>query len=131
MEDSICLDTNILVDLLRNKDEAVMWAEENEGNKVLATTIINVFELYSGAYKAINSESKILAVKKLIERLQILYFGDKCAEEAGRLNAQLEDEGASLDKRDLFIGAIALSEGFALKTDNKKHFSRIIGLKVV
>ena len=63
MENSICLDTNILVDLLRNKSDAVKWVEENESNNILATTIINVFELYSGAYKAHDSENKILAVK--------------------------------------------------------------------
>ncbi len=131
MENSICLDTNILVDLLRNKSDAVKWVEENESNNILATTIINVFELYSGAYKAHDSENKILAVKKLVGKLKILYFNDNGAEEAGRLNAQLESKGASLEKRDLFIGAIALLEGFALKTDNKKHFLRIVGLKVI
>ena len=64
MGDSICLDTDFLVDLLRNKSEAVQWVKEHEDEDILATTIVNVYEIYSGAYKSA-LESKILAVKEL------------------------------------------------------------------
>ena len=131
MANSICLDSDILIDFLRNKKEAVDWIKQNEQNNTLATTIINVFELYSGAYKRNNSERGIVAVKNLVERLRILSFSLDSAERAGRENSRLEREGISVEKRDLFIGVIALNEGFSMKTNNKKHFLKIDGLKIV
>lgn len=131
MGSSICLDSDFLIDLLRNKKEAVEWTKDNEENNILGTTIINLFELYSGAYRAANFENKLAAVKKLESRLKILNFSLKSAEEAGKQNALLDKKGMQIEKRDLFIGVIALSEGFSLKTNNKKHFYRIEGLRVV
>lgn len=130
MEDSICLDSDFLIDFLRNKPEAVNWIKENE-EKVLATTIINAFELYSGAYRAKDCEEKLTALKKLLEKLKILNFSLKSAEKAGKQDALLEKSGKAIDKRDLFIGIIALTEGFSIKTNNKKHFQRIDGLNVL
>ena len=131
MGNSICLDSDFLIDLLRNKQEAVNWIKEHERRDILATTIVNIFELYAGAYKTNESDKKVLAIKELSERLKILSFKIKCAEEAGRQNALLEKEGNAIEKRDLFIGTIAFTEGFALKTNNKRHFERIKGLQII
>ena len=131
MGNSICLDSDFLIDLLRNKKEAAEWIKDNEENNILGTTIINLFELYSGAYRAANFENKLVAVKKLESKLKILNFSLRSAEEAGKQNALLDKKGMQIEKRDLFIGVIALSEGFSLKTNNKKHFYRIEGLRVV
>jgi predicted nucleic acid-binding protein len=131
MENSVCLDTDILIDFLRNKGEVVDWIIKNEEKNVFSTTIINLFELYFGAYKSQNFQDKISAVKKLEEKLKIIYFSEKSAETAGRIGAELEKKGNLIDKRDLFIGTIALTEGYAIKTNNKKHFSRIDGLSIV
>lgn len=130
MEDSVCLDSDVLIDFLRNKKEAVEWVKENESSKNLATTIINVFELYAGVYKSKNQQNNLAVLDSLIERLKILPFSLKSAQEAARQNASLEKKGQIIDKRDLFIGSIALTEGASLKTNNKKHFSRIERLKI-
>ncbi len=50
---------------------------------------------------------------------------------AAHIGARLEAQGNALESRDLFTGAIALEHGFALKTRNAKHFSRIPGLTVL
>lgn len=130
MEDSICLDTDILIDLLRNNSETISWIKENKNNFKLVTTIISVFELFAGAYKAVNLKRKLKDIRELIEKLEILNISLEIAEEAGRQKAILEEKGINLDIRDLFIGSIALSNNFPLKTNNKKHFSRIEGLKL-
>ncbi len=36
-----------------------------------------------------------------------------------------------IEMRDLFIGTIALEEGFAVATQNRDHFKRIPGLQVL
>jgi len=131
MENPICLDSDFLIDLLKNKKEAVQWIRDHEEKDILATTIINIFELYSGIYRLENTENELLAIKKLTEKLIILNFTLKSAEESGRQYALLVKSGNIIEKRDLFIGVIALSEGFSIKTNNRKHFERIKGLKIV
>jgi len=131
MEDSVCLDTDILVDLLRDNPEVVKWIEDNKDKFEFVTTVVNVFELYSGAYKAKDGKKKIKDVEELIEKLTILDFLIKDSKEAGRFRVILEKKGKIIDIRDLFIGTIALTNGCSLKTNNKKHFSRIEGLRVV
>lgn len=131
MGDFICLDSDILINFLRNEEHAVNWIRENEDKNTLATTIINIFELFAGAYRARDSEKKLAAVQELASNLKILPFSFESAEEAGKQDAELEKSGEALDKRDLFIGIIALKEGFAIKTGNSRHFSRIKGLRVI
>ena len=93
MEDSICLDTDILADFLRNKHYAITWIEEHEEECVLATTIINIFELYYGAYKSHSPEKEVEAIEELIDRLEILDFSLNSVNEAGKQKARLEKEG--------------------------------------
>lgn len=130
MADSICLDTDILIDFLRNDLQTVEWIKNNENKVILATTVINLFELYAGANKVKNSREKIIAVDKLAERLQVLNFSIEVSKEAGMQKAFLEQNGNDLDIRDLFIGIISKSQNFSLKTNNKRHFSKISGLKL-
>jgi len=130
MEDRICLDTDILIDLLRNKPEVVSWIKENESKYNFVTTIINAFELFAGAYKSFNPEKKLEDIQELIEKLEILNLSLETVQEAGKQNAMLGEKGIELDFRDIFVGTIALANKIALKTNNKKHFERIDGLKL-
>ena len=131
MEDTITLDTDILVDLLREIPETLIWIKEHKDKYELSTTIINVFELYAGAYKDVNVEKKVSDINELLQNLKILDFNLESAKISGKQKALLENEGLILDVRDLFIGSIALSNNIPLKTNNKKHFSRIQGLRLV
>lgn len=129
MENAICLDSDFLIDFLRKKEYALTWVKDNEDRCTLATTIINAFELFTGAYSY--DENAIKAVENLISKLRILDFSLKSAKESGKQYAELSKSGKMIKHRDLFIGIIALTEGFSMKTNNLKHFSRIKGLKIV
>lgn len=128
MED-ICIDTDILVDFLRNKPKAIEFIETNELANNLATTYINLFELYYGAMSSISKEHNITSVEKLSSRLRILNLSERSVKEAGRILAELEKGGNPVDFRDVLIGAIALTEGFSIKTKNLKHFNLIGNLR--
>lgn len=124
MEDRICLDTDFLVNFLRNKKEEVDFILEHESKVLFATTYINLFELYYGAYKYSNPQ-KILKVEELSHRLPVLNLSQEAVKKAGKIVALLEKEGNTIDFRDALIGCIAQIEGFCLKTNNKKHFNKI------
>lgn len=129
--ENICLDTDILVDVLRNKQEAIAFIESNEITNNLATTYVNIFELYYGAMMSSSKEHNLIAVEKLSSRLRILNLSKASVHEAGRTMAELTKEGNSVDFRDVFIGTIALTEGFGIKTRNIKHFNKIKNLRII
>ena len=131
MEDNICLDTDFLVNFLRNKKEEREFIGNNEEKSNLATTYINVFELFYGAYKSNEHENNVKAVKELINRLYILNLSEESSRKAGEILARLEKEGNLVDFRDLLIGVIALTNNFSIKTNNVKHFSKIKELTVL
>ncbi|TMI23718.1 type II toxin-antitoxin system VapC family toxin [Candidatus Bathyarchaeota archaeon] len=126
----LVLDTTVLIDHLRSKNRDTL-ASRLEGRAELATTIINRFELYYGAYKSKDVRRNLTSVKGVFSTLQVLSMTEGAAEQAGRLLAQLEAKGRPIESRDLFVGAIALEEGYAVLTDDLEHFERIPGVQVV
>ena len=129
VDDKICLDTDVLVNFLRNKKEETDFITKHEGNILFVTTYINLFELYYGAFKS-SVPANVARVEELQHRLKILNLSKPAVEKAGRILANLERTGTPIDFRDLLIGCIAHTEGFCIKTRNKKHFERIEGLLV-
>ncbi|MDI6847581.1 MAG: type II toxin-antitoxin system VapC family toxin [Candidatus Bathyarchaeia archaeon] len=127
----VILDSTILIGVLRNKREEAELIRELEAETKLATTTINAFEVYYGAYKSKDVQRNLASVKGLLSTLELLTVDEGSAETAGQVLAELESEGQSIDVRDLFIGCVAVSYGFTVLTHNKQHFQRIPKLHVV
>jgi tRNA(fMet)-specific endonuclease VapC len=128
----VVIDTDILIDLLRNVKTTVNFISEIESKgALLATTIINAFELYHGAYKSKKREENLAATRKLLDRLVIIKMGLKSAEAAGYIYADLEAKGQPIGLRDAIIGAITLTKGYALATRNVEHLKKIPGLTLM
>jgi tRNA(fMet)-specific endonuclease VapC len=126
------IDTDILIDLLRNVKKVVAFLTEiEESRSLLSTTVINAFELYHGAHKSREREQNLLATRKLLNRLILLPLGPRSAETAGRIYAQLETKGQPIGLRDALIGAITLTKGYTIVTRNVEHFQKITGLTVI
>ncbi len=126
------IDTDLLIDLLRNQKRATAFvAKLEEKNYVLATTTINIFELHHGAHKSQESEKNLQAIHILTSRLIILPFTSKAAQKAGHIYAQLERQGQPIGLRDTLVSAIALTLEYSVATRNKAHFSRISELEVI
>lgn len=130
MADRICLDTTVLVDLLRNKSETVEWMKTAEKTSLLTTTFINAFELFTGAFLSQAKDKNIRATEALLQRLRLLTLSHESARRAGECYALLQKEGNIVEIRDILIGSIALAEGCSIKTRNVKHFTRISGIVV-
>jgi predicted nucleic acid-binding protein len=126
------IDTDILIDLLRNRKEAVTFISKlQDKNSLLSTTVINQFELQYGAHKSRNPEKSVQATKKLLNELQILSLTPRSAQRAGHIFAELETKGQTIGLRDTLIGAIALTREFSVATRNTEHFKKITGLKII
>ena len=126
------IDTDILIDLLRNVKKVVGFlAEIEERGKLLSTTAVNAFELYHGANKSREREHNLLATRKLLNRLILLPLELRSAETAGRIYAELETKGQPIGLRDALIGAITLTKGYTIITRNVEHFQKITGLTAI
>jgi predicted nucleic acid-binding protein len=126
------IDTDLLIDLLRNQKQATAFITKlEEKNYILATTAVNIFELHHGAHKSQESEKNLQAIHVLIGRLSILPFTSKAAQKAGHIYAQLERQGQPIGLRDTLIAAIALTRECSVATRNQAHFSRISDLEII
>ena len=124
--ENIVLDTDILIDFLRNKRETVLLIESLRYEN-LATTAINAFELFWGAYKV---KSQLAAVEKLLNSISLLNTTRRSMKEAGSIAAGLDSQGVQINVGDLLIAAICKVNNFAIATNNRKHFERIEGLSL-
>ncbi len=125
-----CLDTDFLVDFLRGKDYARDFVNYAESKAVLATTFVNIFELYFGAFKTRSQLKSVKAVDELMSRLTILNLSLASVRLAGNVQAKLAEKGNLIGFRDLLIGTVAVVNTMSVKTNNVKDFSRIEGLKL-
>ena len=126
------IDTDLLIDLLRNQKQATAFITKlEEKNYILATTAVNIFELHYGAHKSVESEKNLQAIHVLVSRLSILPFTSKAAQKAGHIYAQLERQGQPIGLRDILIAAIALTRECGVATRNQAHFSRIPDLEII
>ena len=125
-----CLDTDLLVAILRGKEEARdRVAALDEGGRE-ATTSINAFEIFFGAHRSAKRSENLKEALRLLGRLHVLPFDLPSARRAGETAASLAAKGEGIDYRDSMIAGIALENDITLVTRNEKHFSRIKGLKL-
>jgi len=126
------IDTDILIDLLKGKEQARILVNKLEKeNYVFCTTVVNVYELYYGIHKTGQKKKRLQSTEKLLRNLSILPLTPRSAQKAGQVFAALEAEGQSIGLGDVFISAITLTKGFSLLTRNIVHFRKIEGLSII
>lgn len=125
-----CLDTDLLIAILRGKEEAYKKVTKIDEESRGATTAINAFEIFFGAYKSAMKSENVKEAVKLLERLELIPFDLASSRKAGELTAELREKGKPIDYRDAMIAGIAIENDLTLVTRNKSHFSRIKNLKL-
>jgi predicted nucleic acid-binding protein len=128
----VCLDTTILADLIRKQPEANKKLKMlSETSKGFSTTIVNIAELFYGAYKSNNVKQGKEDVNLILSRFVVFEMDETCAERYGQIRSNLWKIGQIIPDRDMMIAAIALSNGENIVvTRNRKDFERIPGLTV-
>src|SRR5439155_6145647 len=114
----LLLDTSILIDVLRLRNRRREWlAELARGGHSLATTTLNIAEIYAGMRPA--EESKTEA---LLGGLEMYELSGTSARLAGKLKNTWARKGRTLTLADTIVAAVAIERGCALLTDNRKDF---------
>lgn len=124
------LDTCLLIDLLRGKHEAFEKVADLENAGVmLATTPINILELYKGAYMSSDVSGKLRKIEKILEGVTLIPIESDTYHTFGSVAAGLSTDGRPVGDFDELIAAVTLcNDGVIVTRDG--HFSRIPGLTV-
>ena len=118
------LDTNILSDLVRHPQGAVMRHIARVGEQQVCTSIVVAAELRYGAAKRDSARlsAQLEAVLGAIEILPLEAPADRIY---ARIRAGLEREGIRIGGNDMLIAAQVLALGYCMVTDNEREFSRV------
>ena len=120
-------DSDVLIDFLRaSEPEATQVAEALRHGR-LATTVLNLFELVSGAHGRRQQEG----VADLLAALVIYPMDEPSAQRAAEVRRDLEARGEGIGMADYLIAGICLAHGVPLLTRNRRHFERVGGLSLV
>ncbi len=118
----ILVDTNILIDYLRGRPDAIAWLEALDERTAISA--ISVLELYAGA-RSQRDERDIIALR---EQLTCLPGGEEITERAGAILRHYR-MSHGIDIPDALIAATAEHHGLRLATLNTKHFPMFPKLK--
>jgi predicted nucleic acid-binding protein len=114
----LLLDTSVLIDALRLRHRRrELLAELVEAGHTLATTALNVAEVYAGMRP--NEAHRTEALLGVLDCHDLTATSGR---RAGALKQQLARKGRTLALADMIVAAIALERGCVLMTDNRKDF---------
>ncbi len=114
MDKKICLDTNVIISLIRDKNLELIEKIDAK----FYTTSISVFELWFGRRKSEN-------LPQLFDVLEIVDLDEESAKIAANIMLELKKEGKMINLNDLFIAAICIRNNLKLLTVNKKDFKNL------
>lgn len=115
-----CVDTNIIIDILRgDKNLGLKIENMSLSGKLFFITPITLCELYLGAYGHINPNEKIAEVESFISNFDFLNFNKESCKEFGKLNSKLRKKGKTASDFDLMIAAIVKSNNLILITRDR------------
>ena len=125
------LDTNIMVSLLKDDEEAKekLGSLEESGERI-STTAFTAYEILKGAQISSRSEENLAKVRELISSLEVLGLSIGACEQASKIYKDLRQRRKMIGEFDILIAAI-------VKTFDEKLVSRdgdfksVRGLEIV
>lgn len=116
MDDVICLDSDVLIGILKNEERAVSFLRKVDAE--YCTTAINAFELWFG-------KDEKGAVERFLGMIPTFLLDENGAKKAADIQKKLGAEGKAIEIKDLLIGAVCITNGIKLLTFNIRHFERL------
>lgn len=114
----VLLDTTVLIDVLRARaSRRSQLAELVEGGHTLATTALNIGEVYAGMRTGEEARTEAF-----LSGLECFPITAAIARRAGSLKSKWAQKGRTLTLADMLVAAAALEHQLALMTDNRKDF---------
>lgn len=114
----LVLDTSVLIDVLRARHgRRELLAELARGGHSLATTALNVAEVFAGMRREEQAQTEVF-----LNALDCYELTRSAGQLAGTLKKNWARRGRTLTLADAIVAAIALEHECTLMTDNRKDF---------
>jgi len=114
----LLLDTTVLVDVLRRRNDRMTWLQElAEMGHRLTTSAMCVAEVYAGMRSGEEARTQ-----GLLAGISCYPISMAIAERAGTIKCDWARRGRTLTLTDMMIAATTLEHGMRLVTDNRKDF---------
>ncbi len=110
----VVFDSNVLVDVLRKKKDALDLIDYYSEKERVAITVISKYEILRGT-----KEKNINLVTGLLARFIIYDFGDSSIMEAVRIYREVKAKGKLVSELDVLVAGIAATHSETLITRDK------------
>ncbi|MBM3219071.1 MAG: type II toxin-antitoxin system VapC family toxin [Candidatus Rokubacteria bacterium] len=124
------LDTDWVIDHL-NGVTAITQRLEDLRPHALTLSMISLAELYEGVHYSRDPERSRRVLLQFIAGVTVLPVDDEVCDIFGRERGNLRRQGRTVGDFDLLIGATALRHDLTLRTNNRRHFEMIGGVRLV
>jgi tRNA(fMet)-specific endonuclease VapC len=121
----VVVDTDLLIDFLRGKGPGAPLVRELIASHRLRVTAITAFELRVGADFSARRDDILRLVHS-----RTFPLDSRSALRAGELAARLLGAGQNIGLADCLQAGICLNYDLPFATRNRKHFSRVKGLRL-
>jgi predicted nucleic acid-binding protein len=128
--DAVLLDTDVFSYLMRPKDTRGDAYRPHVKGKTAAVSFVTVGELFYGAEKRKWSARTLSHLQEKLKAVVIVPYDEELCRAYARTRASLP-VGVVVAANDLWIAATAIRHSIPLVTNNRKHFERILGLKLI
>lgn len=111
------LDTTILIDLFRGRQEAIVFLDKLSQEGSLFVCAVVVSEIFSGVRPA-----ELSKVEEFLEAMNYVQIDYKTAKRAGLYKRDFQRKGINLSISDTLIASTAVDHSLTLVTKNVRHF---------
>jgi len=97
----------------------------------LGLSVVSLAELYEGIYSSRDPQGSAQALRDFLAGVSVIGIDEEPCPVFGNERGRLRALGELLGDFDLFIGATDLRHHLTLLTNNRRHFERIEGLRII
>jgi tRNA(fMet)-specific endonuclease VapC len=126
----ICLDTDFVIDFLKEKPAAIERLKSFKAQEIVSTEVTYAEVLLGVFLRKEMSQRELQVVQDLFSSIRTLPLEHDAAYHAAEIAGALIKQGVEINFNDSLIGGICRANNCSILTRNIKHFSRIKGLKV-
>ena len=127
---SSLLDTDWAIDYLNRVADTIQRVDELRPDGIVIS-IISVAELYEGVLNSHDPEGRERALQDFLHPFRIIGLDVPICRIFGMERARLRATGTLIPDMDLLIGATALHHDLTLLSNNRRHFERLQGLRII
>lgn len=122
------LDTNICSAHMRRPTGLAHRFFQYAGGIAISSVVLA--ELYAGAYKHPNPPKLLALINDLLREVSVVDFDSDCAEQYGKVQGSLLQQGITVPIADLMIASVALLHNLTLVTHNTADYQNVPGLRL-